>query len=57
MADEREERKGTIIDHMTFITIFSSLLTVGMVLVIMWGMSKVDPWPRMLPIVGKRHIR
>jgi hypothetical protein len=28
-------------DHMTFMTIFSSLATVGMVLVIMWGMS---PW-------------
>jgi hypothetical protein len=30
-------------DHMTFMTIFSSLATVGMVLVIMWGMSTVDP--------------
>jgi hypothetical protein len=44
MKDEREERKGTIMDHMTFMTIFSSLATVGMVLVIMWGMSTVgDP--------------
>ena len=43
MADEQEERKGTIMDHMTFMTIFSSLATVGMVLVIIWGMSTVDP--------------
>jgi len=35
MADEQEERKGTIMDHMTYMTIFSSLATVGMVLVIM----------------------
>ena len=43
MADEPEERKGTIMDHMTFMTIFSLLATVGMVLVITWGMSTVDP--------------
>ena len=43
MADEQEERKGTIMDHMTFMTIFSSLATVGMVLVIMWGMSTLAP--------------
>src|SRR6185436_2679363 len=41
--DEREERKGTIMDHMTFTTIFSLLTTMGMVLLIMWGMSTVDP--------------
>ena len=44
--DEREERKGTIMDHMTFTTIFSLLTTVGMVLAIMWGMSTVDPQGR-----------
>jgi hypothetical protein len=43
MADGQEERKGTIMDHMTFMTIFSSLATVGMVLVIMWGMSTLAP--------------
>jgi hypothetical protein len=43
MKDEREERKGTIMDHMTFMTIFSLLATVGMVLVTTWGMSTVDP--------------
>jgi hypothetical protein len=30
-------------DHMTFMTIFSLVATVGMVLVITWGMSTVDP--------------
>ena len=30
-------------DHMTFTTIFSLLTTVGMVLLIMSGMSTVDP--------------
>lgn len=30
-------------DHMTFTTIFSLLITTGMVLLIMWGMSNVDP--------------
>ena len=30
-------------DHMTFTTIFSLVATVGMVLVITWGMSTVDP--------------
>ena len=43
MADEREERKGTIMSQMLFMTIFSLLATVGMVLVIIWGMSTVDP--------------
>ena len=43
MADAPEERKGTIMDHMTFMTIFSLVATVGMVLVITWGMSTVDP--------------
>ena len=42
MKDEREERKGTIMDHVTFMTIFSLLATVGMVLVIMWGMSSAS---------------
>lgn len=43
MADEQEERKGAIMDHMTFMTIFSLLAMVGMVLVIMGGMSIVGP--------------
>jgi hypothetical protein len=30
-------------DHMTFMTIFSLLATVGMVLVILWSMSTGDP--------------
>ena len=30
-------------DHMTFTTIFSLLTTMGMVLLIMWGMSTVEP--------------
>lgn len=30
-------------DHMTFTTIFSLLTTMGMVLLVMWGMSNVDP--------------
>ncbi|MGH7182977.1 MAG: hypothetical protein ACREJN_13495 [Nitrospiraceae bacterium] len=30
-------------DHMTFMTIFSLLATVGMILVIMWGMSTLAP--------------
>ena len=29
--------------HTIFMTVFSSLVTVGMVLLIMWGMSNVDP--------------
>jgi hypothetical protein len=44
-------------DHMTFMTIFSLPATVGMVLVIMWGMSRGPTGPSVLPIVGKRHIR
>jgi hypothetical protein len=28
-----------MMDHMTFMTLFSLLATVGMVLVIMWGMA------------------
>lgn len=43
LNDEREERKGTIMDHMTFTTIFSLVTTMGMVLLVMWGMSNVDP--------------
>jgi hypothetical protein len=63
--DEREERKGTIMDHMTFTTIFSLLTTVAMVLLIMWGMSNVDPQdqreaarhPVNLPARGKTRVR
>jgi hypothetical protein len=33
----------TTLSHIVFMTIFFSLVTVGMVLVIMWGMSTVDP--------------
>jgi hypothetical protein len=52
-------------DHMTFTTIFSSLTTVGMVLLIMWGMSNVDPQgqreaaqqPFNLPAHGKKRVR
>lgn len=29
--------------HTLFMTVFSSFVTVGMVLLIMWGMSNVDP--------------
>ncbi len=36
-------------DHMTFTTIFSLLATVGMVLLIMWGMSTVDPQGQLRP--------
>ena len=43
LNDEREERKGTIMDHMTFTTTFSLLTTMGMVLLVMWSMSNVDP--------------
>ena len=43
MKDDREERKGAIMGHMTVTTIFSMLATVGMVLVLMWGMSIVGP--------------
>ena len=52
-------------DHMTFMTIFSSLATVGMVLVIMWGMSTMDPQGLReaaqqsfnLPARGKKRVR
>jgi hypothetical protein len=65
VKDEREERKGTSMDHMTYMTIFSSLATVGMVLVIMWGMSNVDPQgqreaaqqPFNLPARGNKRVR
>lgn len=65
LNDEREERKGTIMDHMTFTTIFSLLTTMGMVLVITWGMSTVDPQgqreaaqqPFNLPARGKKRVR
>jgi hypothetical protein len=32
--------------HTIFMTVFSSLVTVGMVLLIIWGMSNVDPHRR-----------
>jgi hypothetical protein len=65
LNDEREERKGTIMGHMTFTTIFSLLTTMGMVLLIMWGMSTVDPQgqretaqqPFNLPARGKKRAR
>jgi hypothetical protein len=65
LSDKREERKGTIMDHMTFTTIFSLLTTVGMVLLIMSGMSTVDPQgqreaaqqPFNLPARGKKRVR
>jgi hypothetical protein len=65
VKDEREERKGTIMDHMTFMTIFSLLTTVGMILVTMWGMNTVDPQgqreaaqqPFNLPARGKKRVR
>lgn len=52
-------------DHMTFTTIFSLLATVGMGLLIMWGMSNVDPQgqreaaqqPFNLPTRGKKRVR
>jgi hypothetical protein len=43
MKDEREERKGTIMDHTVFLAICFPLVIVGMILVIMWGMSLVGP--------------
>ena len=65
MKDEREERKGTSMDHMTFTTIFSLLTTMGMVLLLMWGMSIVGPQrqreaaqqPFNLPARGKKRVR
>src|SRR4029077_6201283 len=65
LNDEREERKGTIMDHMTFTTIFSLLTTMGMVLLVMWGMSNVDPQgqreaaqqPINLPARGNKRVR
>jgi len=54
LSDEREERKGTSMDHMTFTTIFSLLATVGMVLLIMLGMSAFQP---PLGEVGKKRVR
>jgi len=52
-------------DHMTFTTIFSLLTTMGMVLLVMWGMSNVDPQgqreaaqqPINLPARGKKRMR
>jgi hypothetical protein len=65
VKDEREERKGTSMDHMTFTTIFSLLTTMGMVLLLMWGMSIVGPQrqreaaqqPFNLPARGKKRVR
>lgn len=65
LNDEREERKGTIMDHMTFTTIFSLLTTMGMVLLIMWGMSNVArqgqreaaQQPFNLPACGKKRVQ
>jgi len=53
MTDEREERKGAIMD-MTFMTTFSLLATVGMVLLIMLGMNAFQP---PLAEVGKKRVR
>ena len=52
-------------DHMTLTTIFSLVATVGMVLVITWGMSTVDPLGQReaaqqsfnLPARGKTRVR
>jgi len=52
-------------DHMTFMTIFSLLATVGMVLLILCGMSNVDPegqreaaqQPFNVPARGKKRMR
>ena len=52
-------------DHMTFTTIFSLLTMMGMVLLIMWGMSNVDPQgqreaaqqPLNLPARGNKRVR
>ncbi len=45
-------------DHMTLMTIFSLLTTVGMVLVIMWGMSTLDPQGQgSLQSSAKRHVK
>jgi hypothetical protein len=54
VKNEREERKGTSMDHMTFTTIFSLLTTVGMVLLITWGMSAFQP---PLAEVGKKRVQ
>ena len=51
-------------DHMTSTTIFSLLTTMGMVLLILWGMSNVDPQgqreaaqqPFNLPARGKKRV-
>ena len=52
-------------DHMTFTTIFSLLATVGMVLLVMLGMSNVHPQgqgeaaqqPFNLPARGNKRVR
>ena len=54
MKNEREERKGTSMDHMTYMTIFSLLATMGMVLLIMGDMSAFQP---PLAEVRKKRVR
>jgi hypothetical protein len=39
LEDEREERKGTNMGDTVILAIYFPLVIVGMVLVIMWGMS------------------
>ncbi|MGH7220338.1 MAG: hypothetical protein ACREI1_08425, partial [Nitrospiraceae bacterium] len=39
LEDEREERKGTNMGDTVILAIYFPLIIVGMVLVIMWGMS------------------
>ena len=39
LEDEREERKGTNMGDTLILAIYFPLIIVGMVLVIMWGMS------------------
>jgi len=43
LADEREERKDTIMGDTLMLAIYFPLVIVGMVLVIMWGMSAAGP--------------
>ena len=43
LEDEREERKGTNMGNTVMLAIYFPLVIVGMVLVIIWGMSVVGP--------------
>ena len=43
LADEREERKDTNMGDTLMLAIYFPLVIVGMVLVIMWGMSAAGP--------------